>query len=405
MNSPKDTDHGDDLQGDARVWALRYAANGRFFPVNAAKKPLVAHWRDDASADPAAIEGWLAKWRHCEFAWAMPADVLAVDVDVKHGKNGYADFKRLAGCDARDVMTPMATTPSGGLPLFFKATKAYRNTVATVAPGIDTRTEGGYVVLPLPGNGREPLHPLIGATLLPAPAWLERALRQTRTPLTLAPRSAFAPPSSDPWAHKKALAQLERACARIRGASCGAQDSTRHRECFTIGGLIGRGDLDYATAYAALLEAAQAMPVHRDPWRNLDTRVARSLEAGMGRPLALSETETWIRDFRVRMRFRRPGAHNSNPRAPIRSISPRSLLVVLFLDFFRLVLVLHFLLILDGASATLAATGSARGRAGGWPLPGRGRCRASAPSSSGRSGCPSPWRSARRRGPRRPPSE
>ena len=52
-------------------------------------KPLVAHWRDDASADPAAIEGWLAKWRHCEFAWAMPADVLAVDVDLKHGKNGH----------------------------------------------------------------------------------------------------------------------------------------------------------------------------------------------------------------------------------------------------------------------------------------------------------------------------
>ena len=68
--------------------------------------------------------------------------------------------------------------------------------MATAAPGIDTRTEGGYVVLPLPGNGREPLRPLIGATLLPAPAWLDGTQRQTRAPLTLAPRSAFAPPSS-----------------------------------------------------------------------------------------------------------------------------------------------------------------------------------------------------------------
>ena len=30
--------------------------------------------------------------------------------------------------------------------------------------GIDTRSHGGYVVLPLPGNGREWLRPLIGET-------------------------------------------------------------------------------------------------------------------------------------------------------------------------------------------------------------------------------------------------
>ena len=121
-----------------------------------------------------------------------------------------------------------------------------------------------------------------------------------RAPLTLAPRSALAPASSDSWAQKKAQAQLERACAKIIAAPCGAQDSTRHAQCFYIGGLIARGDLGYEEAYAALLEAACAMPVHRDPWRNLDARVARSIESGMERPLALSETEQWVRNFRAR---------------------------------------------------------------------------------------------------------
>jgi hypothetical protein len=235
--------------------------------------------------------------------------MVVVDVDVKGGKRGYDDFKRLAGCAPEEVATPRASTPSGGMQVFYAASKPYKNAVAIGGTGIDTRAEGGYVVLPLPGNGREWLGELIGATLLPAPAWLDCVLKQapvTRAPLTLAPRSALVPSSSDSWAQRKAQAQLERACGRIVAAPCGAQDSTRHVQCFYIGGLIARGDLGYEEAYAALLEAACAMPVYRDPWRNLDARVARSIESGMERPLPLSETESWIRNFRARMRLMRP---------------------------------------------------------------------------------------------------
>jgi hypothetical protein len=302
---------------DGLAWALRYAAASLLiFPVNANKKPLTTHGFKDATSDPAAVTAWRAKWPHCEFGWAVPAGIIVVDVDIKHGKNGYADFKRLAGCDPHDVPTPQATTPSGGMQVFYSASKPYKNAVAIGGTGIDTRAEGGYVVLPLPGNGREWLRPLFGADgvvapLLPAPAWLGVVLRQpppTRAPLILAPRSALAPPSSDSWAQKKALAELARACAKIAAAPCGAQDSTRHTQCFYIGGLIGRGDLGYEEALAALLGAARAMLVHRDPWRNLEERVARSLEAGIGRPLAISETEMWMRNFRARMRLRRPTA-------------------------------------------------------------------------------------------------
>jgi hypothetical protein len=185
--------------------------------------------------------------------------------------------------------------------LFYAATKAYKNQVAIAGTGIDTRAEGGYVVLPLPGNGRQWLRELIGADdglahLLPAPAWLDVALR--KAPLVLAPRRAL---TAVVWAQRQGRAALERACARIVAAPCGAQDSTRHAQCFYVGGLAARGDLDYAEAYAALLGAAHAMPAYREPWRNLEERVARSIEAGIGRPLALSETESWMRDFRARM--------------------------------------------------------------------------------------------------------
>jgi Bifunctional DNA primase/polymerase, N-terminal len=290
------------------VDAPRYAAAGlSVFPVTAAKNPLTTHGFKDATTDPAQIEAWLKKWPHCEFGWAVPADVVVVDVDVKHGKRGYDDFQRLAGCAVQDVPTPMATTPSGGAQLFYAASKPYKNAVAIAGTGIDTRSEGGYVVLPTPGNGREWRRPLVGEPLLPAPAWLDSAVRPApRPPLTLAP------PPSDIWAQRQAQAQLDRACAKIAAAPHGAQDATRHAQCFFIGGLIARGDLDYAAAYERLCEAARAMPAYRDRWRNLEERVARSIEAGMERPLALSEVELWMRNFRARMRLKRPttGAHH-----------------------------------------------------------------------------------------------
>jgi Bifunctional DNA primase/polymerase, N-terminal len=303
---------------DGFIWPLRYAAARLLiFPVNARGTPLVAHWKEDASSDPAAVEAWCSKRPHCEFGWALPADIVAVDLDEKNGKHGLRDFRDHAGCDPRTVLTPQATTPSGGLHLFHKASKPYKNAApAIIGTGIDTRALGGYVVLPLPGNGREWLRPLIPADgviapLLPAPAWLDVALKQApspRAPLVLAPRSALVPPSSDSWAQKKALAALARACDRIVAAPCGAQDNTRHAQCHLIGGVIGRGDLGYEEAFIALLGAARAMPVYRDPWRDLESRVARSIESGIGRPLAISEDELLMRRFRARMRFKHPAA-------------------------------------------------------------------------------------------------
>jgi Bifunctional DNA primase/polymerase, N-terminal len=288
---------------------LRYAAAGmRIFPVNARGAPLTKHGFKDATSDPEVIKAWRRERAHCDFGWAVPANTIVVDLDMKHGKNGFKDFRDRAGYDPHDVLTPQSTTPSGGMHLIYKATKPYKNSVAINGTGIDTRTEGGYVVLPLAGNGRQWLRPLIGAALLPAPAWLDCVLRPA--PLVLAPRAAVVPPSSDSWAQKKALAELGRACDRIAAAPCGAQDATRHAQCFYIGGLIARGDLGYKAAYVALLEAALAMPAYHDPSRNIEERVARSIKAGMERPLNISETEQWMRDFRARMRLKRPGARH-----------------------------------------------------------------------------------------------
>jgi hypothetical protein len=264
------------------AWALAYAAHGfDIFPCAANKHPLTANGFKDATVNPAVIKAWWARWTFAEPAWALPSDVVVADLDEKNGKHGVADFKRLEGRDPRDVMTPMATTPSGGLQLFYAtAGKVHQNKVAIGGSGIDKRTAGGYVVLPSAGNGRTWLCRLGDTPMADAPAWLDAAQKQAAPPLDLFRRS---PPVSSRAVRNLGLKLLERSCALILSAPNGAQDETRHAQCFFIGALIKDNVLDYGLAYEALLGAAQAMPAYGRPWRHLDKRVARSIRAGMER--------------------------------------------------------------------------------------------------------------------------
>jgi hypothetical protein len=77
---------------------------------------------------------------------------------------------------------------------------------------------------------------------------------------------------------------LENACKAIAGAPNGAQDTTLHRECYTIGGLIAGGALDYGQAYARLCEAARRMPPYRDRWVGLERKIEASVRRGIDTP-------------------------------------------------------------------------------------------------------------------------
>ena len=124
--------------------ALAYAAKGiPVFPCRN-KKPHTKHGFKDASTSPDQIRAWWTRWPN---AWiAIPTgkasgfDVL--DLDAKKGKDGFAcvpEWERL---------TPIiAMTPSDGAHLYF-AVDGVTCSVDKIAPGIDTRGEGGYVICP-----------------------------------------------------------------------------------------------------------------------------------------------------------------------------------------------------------------------------------------------------------------
>jgi hypothetical protein len=270
---------------DALDWALAYAkASLAIFPVNAAKAPLTSHGLKDATTDETQIRAWWARHPFADVGWAVPAEYLIVDLDHKHGADGATEFMAREGAHPDGVMTPQASTPSGGRHLVY-ATNGFffRNRVDTSA-AIDLRTIGGYVVLPCANNGRQWLKPL-STPLAPAPKWTASAPTATAAAPLQAPKPFT---GETPYAR----AALEKACLAIRTAPNGAQQDTLNKEAFSVGGLVGAGDLELETAFAALTAAASAMPAYGAPWGDLNAKVRRSLEDGIREPRTVTELQT-----------------------------------------------------------------------------------------------------------------
>jgi hypothetical protein len=260
---------------------LRYVELGwDLFPV-AGKHPMVEDWPTVATTDIGTLEGWVRRWPYRQWGRALSPDTVVADPDMHVGENGIADLLRLDGRDPRDVETPTATTPSGGLHILF-ASNGWRYKNGRIAgTAIDVKANVGFIVLPetYPDgstNGREWLRKPWDTPLASAPPWMDVA---TRREPTSSPAEApdFPLPEYD---ENFARAALVRACIRIAYAPCGEQDNTRNAESFFIGLLVGRGLLDRDEALAALTRAALAMPTYGKPWRDLEKRVEKSLEAG-----------------------------------------------------------------------------------------------------------------------------
>jgi putative DNA primase/helicase len=171
--------------------ALNYAKRGLpIFPCKPQDKaPLIGGGFHNATTDAARIKAWWTRWPDAMIG--MPTgersgvDVIDIDHDSKKGKDGFAhlpDWK---------VRSPVIVrTPRGGAHLWFKSDGRIRNTTDAIAPGVDTRGTGGYVILPPSQNGVaaylfEQGSEQDSTTLPPFPADLQPRLRvegDQRTP-------------------------------------------------------------------------------------------------------------------------------------------------------------------------------------------------------------------------------
>lgn len=124
---------------------LRYANVGfAVFPVEPGGKTPLVKWRDVSTVEPDEIREWWAQWPDANVGIDVGKSKLAViDVDDLDG------LKQLEAEVGQLPLTLMARTGSGGLHYVYRAPNVeLRNSASKLAPGIDVRGEGGYVVVP-----------------------------------------------------------------------------------------------------------------------------------------------------------------------------------------------------------------------------------------------------------------
>ncbi len=242
----------------AHNWAQHLASRSwAVFPlVPGTKRPAIREWEQRASTDPDRIRRC---WYEARFGIGIatgPSGLVVLDLDpaaTDDGPDGAAGLTTLAA--ARGVaLAPTFTvaTPRGGTHLYYRSPPGVRlrNTAGTLAPRVDTRAEGGYVVGPgtvLPGGGYELVDDTDPVEL---PAWLVQAL-------TARPAAALSGPTQTPCADPGAYvaAAVAGECDKVRHAPPGQHNAVLCRAAYALGQLVGAGVLAHATARAELVSA------------------------------------------------------------------------------------------------------------------------------------------------------
>lgn len=110
------------------------------------KSPLVPHGKDDASTDKHRIAEWASEFPGCAWGARPPPHIAALDIDTKKA-DGYATLTKLESEHGALPETLTNRTPSAGQHRVFTVESVYLNR-AGVRPGLDVRTNSGYILVP-----------------------------------------------------------------------------------------------------------------------------------------------------------------------------------------------------------------------------------------------------------------
>jgi hypothetical protein len=154
------------------------------------KRPLI-QWQMLQQRHPSQgeVAFWLRRWpgANIGLVTGFISGLVVLDVDPAHG--GSASLRHLEDEHGLLPATAEVLTGGGGRHLYFRhPAEPVRNAVA-VAPGLDIRGDGGYVVAPpsLHGSGRRyrwaPGRGPGELPLAPFPEWLQRRVRRGGHPL------------------------------------------------------------------------------------------------------------------------------------------------------------------------------------------------------------------------------
>lgn len=267
----------------------------RVFPCRpGTKKPATAHGFKDASVDHGEIAAWWEDGPNCNLAIAT-AGLLIVDFDGAHPWENAPEFA--------PAVAHRSLTPRGGSHIWFRQPDGVRigstkGKLGILNPGdkgvIDTRADGGYVVIPPSRIGAAVYSWPEGYTLPPrselpiAPGWLLQALAD----LNRKPTQPAAPPPARPLP----AADVERRASEYLAAMPHAiEKQDGHGATFAAASALVHGfALPPEVALAMLLN--EYNPRCEPPWsyRELSHKVQSALDTPHDKPRGyLRDAELW----------------------------------------------------------------------------------------------------------------
>jgi len=264
-------------------WAQHLASRGwAVFPLApGTKRPAIREWEHRATTDPDRITRcWRAGAGFGIGIACGPSRLVVLDLDPATHAGGPDGAIGLAGLAAARGVALGATftvaTPRGGTHLYYSTPPGVqlRNTAGTLAPHLDTRAAGGYVVAPgtvLPNGGYELVDDTDPAEL---PGWLVQAL-------TVRPSGSLSAPGQRLCAHVGGYvaAAVAGETHKVRHAPPGRHNAVLCRAAYALGQLVGAGLLEHNTAQAELA-AAGGFLIGAD-CDCTPTEVARVIDAGL----------------------------------------------------------------------------------------------------------------------------
>lgn len=245
------------------------------FPCLESKRPATPHGFKDAVDSPAAAE---MLWRRFPGSLiGVPTGEVsgldALDIDPRHGGDRWW-YQHRALIDR----TRVHSTRSGGLHVLFRHTDGVRNTVSTLATGVDTRGSGGFIIW-WPGAGLQ----VVDEPIQPWPKWLlEKLLNPARVRSTLLPRAIYNVGGGG--ADRLAEAVLR----RVRRAKDGEKHHTLRKAAYTIGGVLTHLSYGHAEAVRRLVTAA--VEAGAVDVLNAERTAEWGLECGKAKPLDLDRS-------------------------------------------------------------------------------------------------------------------
>lgn len=286
--------------------ALKYAARGwAVIPVHVAAKnpetgevacscgsrtcaapgkhPVPLNGVHSCSKDPATIRQWWADMPLANVAVACGevSGIVVLDVDPRNG--GLESLKRLS----RGPRSLYSKTGGGGMHIFFHYKKGV-SYPKQIAPGLDIRSDGAYIVAPPSMHVSGGSYSWGNEADIAPFDWLGEQIDRCSK------GNGHSPPTETAERFQKADSDyaehvLELAVASVQLSDKGTRNETLNREAYSLGGLVGAGLLDRVLVREKLYKAAIAAGLDR---AEIESTLNRALSDGIRKPRVVETLES-----------------------------------------------------------------------------------------------------------------